>query len=441
MVNLQRRLERVASPAARQRIGRWVGNGFWAIMDQGLFAVSNFALNVLLARWLTPADYGAFSVAYTMFLLLGTFHTAILTEPMLVFGPGKYKERLGAYLAVLLRGHWLFSALIGTLFAAAGLALWRFGNSPLSPAIFGLAVASPFILFQWLMRRACYVNLQPRLAASAGALYMVLMGVGILGTYYFGQLGPLLALIIMAGASLASGLWLVYRLGVDGKAAGSKLVRESVRDHWTYGRWAIGAAGLSWAAGNIFFIVLPIFANLEAVGTLRAAFNFIMPMMQVFAALGSVVLPELVRARQRDALHRETKLILVLYVGVAIVYGGGLVALAEPARAFIYGASYPALRSYIAVLSLLPVTGALVSVTAASLRALERPRGVFIAYLGSTAVSVSLGTLLVYRYGAFGAAVGMLLASVTTGSILLAQIARSSPSGGAADRRGVASPL
>ena len=210
--------------AGRGVAKRWVGRGFWAIMDQGLFAVSNFGLNVLLARWLAPTDYGAFSVAYTIFLLLGTFHTAILTEPMLVFGPGKYKERLGAYLGVLLRGHWLFGALTGTLFAAAGLALWRFGHSPLTPAILGLAVAAPFILFQWLMRRACYVNLQPRLAASAGAIYMALMAAGVLGVYHYGWLGAATALLVMAAASLVSGLWLVYQLRVErGAVKGGEL--------------------------------------------------------------------------------------------------------------------------------------------------------------------------------------------------------------------------
>ena len=83
----------------------WVGKGSLAILDQGLFAGSNFLLNVLLARWLDPADYGAFALAYSVFLLLGVFHTAILTEPMLVFGPGKYRERFHEYLGILLRGH------------------------------------------------------------------------------------------------------------------------------------------------------------------------------------------------------------------------------------------------------------------------------------------------------------------------------------------------
>ena len=66
---------------------------------------TNFVVNILLARWLTPAEYGAFALAYSVFVLLGVFHIAILIEPMLVFGPGRYRERFPEYLGILLRGH------------------------------------------------------------------------------------------------------------------------------------------------------------------------------------------------------------------------------------------------------------------------------------------------------------------------------------------------
>ena len=56
--------------------GSWLGCGMWAIIDQGLFALVSVLLNLLLASWLAPAEYGAFAVAYSVFLLLGAVHTA-----------------------------------------------------------------------------------------------------------------------------------------------------------------------------------------------------------------------------------------------------------------------------------------------------------------------------------------------------------------------------
>src|SRR5215208_5610067 len=90
---------------------RWLRKGTWAVLDQGLFATSNFILNVLLARWLSPDAYGAFGLTFAIFLLLGSVHSAMLTEPLLVFGSGKYKNRLSEYMGALVYAHVVFAGL------------------------------------------------------------------------------------------------------------------------------------------------------------------------------------------------------------------------------------------------------------------------------------------------------------------------------------------
>src|SRR5215208_612330 len=73
---------------------RWLTRGIWAVVDQGLFTLTNFSLNILLARWLSPEEYGAFTVAFTLFLLFGALHIAVLIEPLLIFGPSTYEHTL-----------------------------------------------------------------------------------------------------------------------------------------------------------------------------------------------------------------------------------------------------------------------------------------------------------------------------------------------------------
>ena len=136
----------------------WVQKGGLAIVDQGLFAGTNFLLGILLARWLESAQYGAFAVAYSVFLLLSTFHTAVLTEPMLVFGANKYAGCFPQYLDLLTYGHRWITGVIGLLLALVALACWQFGADPLAQALTGLALAAPFILLMWLVRRAFYVH-------------------------------------------------------------------------------------------------------------------------------------------------------------------------------------------------------------------------------------------------------------------------------------------
>src|SRR5260370_35171127 len=50
----------------------WATKGALAIGDQTFFAGTHFLLNVVLARWLTPVEYGAFALTYSVFVLLSS---------------------------------------------------------------------------------------------------------------------------------------------------------------------------------------------------------------------------------------------------------------------------------------------------------------------------------------------------------------------------------
>src|SRR5436305_9896544 len=105
--------EGLIAGAAPRRASRWLAwahRGGLSILHQGLFAGANFVLNILLARWLAPAEYGAFSLAYSVFLLFAVVHTALFIEPLMVFGSGKYQRMFSNYVSVLLRAHWTVMA-------------------------------------------------------------------------------------------------------------------------------------------------------------------------------------------------------------------------------------------------------------------------------------------------------------------------------------------
>jgi len=74
------------------QLREWIIRGDWAVLDQGLFSGANFLVNILLTRWLSPEEYGAFAVALSTFYLFADFHTAVLTEPMMFFGLGKNRR-------------------------------------------------------------------------------------------------------------------------------------------------------------------------------------------------------------------------------------------------------------------------------------------------------------------------------------------------------------
>ena len=92
--------------------------------------VEDALANVLLARWLTPEAYGAYTVAFTVFLLFSTVHQGLLTEPMLVFGPGKFKRRLPTYFSTLLRAHGSVFVVGLAALGMGALIAWALGTPP-----------------------------------------------------------------------------------------------------------------------------------------------------------------------------------------------------------------------------------------------------------------------------------------------------------------------
>src|ERR1017187_9720241 len=162
----------------------WGGKGALTLTDQGLIGGSNFLIAILLARQLSSVEYGAYALAFEIFMVLSMAYACLILEPMLVLGSSTYRDSFRDYFGVLLWMH------LGVAFATAlllgGLAwlIYELGKSPDLPrALTALMLAMPCILLFWLARRAFYVKLDPKTAVLGGLIYgSVLLG-GVLLLY------------------------------------------------------------------------------------------------------------------------------------------------------------------------------------------------------------------------------------------------------------------
>jgi O-antigen/teichoic acid export membrane protein len=399
---------------------RWLAKGFWAVADQGLFASSNFSVNVLLARWLSPHDYGGFAVVYTVLLLLVSFHTGTLTDPMLIFGPGKYRERLSEYLSILLSGHLYLAALISLLLLVISLGIVVAGLSTLSITLLSLVLAGPFILLLYLMRRACYARLKPSLAASGGVLYLVLNLVGIYTLYRLGALSAASGFGVMGLSSLVASMWLAVLLGMRPSLLKStELTREAFEDHWRYGRW--GAAGhmIAWAPGNIYFLLLPIWGGLGASASLKALLNLVVPIQHANMALSVLLLTALSSARETARFDTLVRFALMCFVLGSLVYWLLVGLFHEPLINLLYGGKFRDEDDLLWLLGLVPIGAGVEAVLGAALRIFGRPDQIVWAYVWSTAVALTLGLITTLVWGLVGAVVGLLASSVVVAGAMV----------------------
>lgn len=393
---------------------RWVRKGFWAVADQGLFATSNFVLNVLLARWLTPTEYGAFGMAFAVYLLLGSLHSAALVEPMLVFGAGRYKDRLAEYLGALIYGHFGFVSLGSAVLLATGLGFALQGTSSLSTALVTLALVGPFMLLLWLMRRACYALLEPRLAAFGGGWYMLLMSAGAFVLYGLEWLSTPSALVLMGASSFVVSLWLAHRLRVKRPPlkGDNGLAGDALRAHWEYGRWSLANKGLAWVPSNVFYLLLPVWGGLAAGASFKAIMNLLMPMLQANAALTVLLLPVLVGARQRSEFGSHVRFALIAFLLPMLGYWLLLGIFHKPLVGLLYNGRYVEYSHLLWLFGLVPVAACVKEVLSQALRSLERPNQLFFAYLFSALFVLTFGTASVYIWGVPGAGAGLLLSQV-----------------------------
>ena len=413
--------------AARRRISQLTSRffpllqkGFWAVTAQALFAGSNFLLNILLARWLSPAEYGAFTVVYTTLLLVGQVHTALLTEPMLVFGSGRFESRFPTYLRALLWGHGSFALVGGTLVAVAAACLAYLGSAALASTFFGLALALPFLLFLWLARVVPYVQHQPRQAALVGGLYLGALLAAVFVIQRYAQLSAPTALLGMAAASLIAGLSITAQFDVRLFARMKKpFFKEIMREHWKYGRWAVATGVLTWVPSNTYYLLLPLWEGLEASGALKAIMNMVMPFLHANGAFATLLVPELVKARAEGRFWNLIAVTLAFFLTSAAAYWLFIGTFGAALTGWVYDGQYVEYAGLLWVLGALPLAACVVTVLSAALRAIESPQWIFRAYLLSTFITLTVGVACLAVWSLLGVALAMLLTNLATAAGLL----------------------
>jgi O-antigen/teichoic acid export membrane protein len=384
---------------------RIFGKGFWAVADQGLFAGANFAVNWMLALWLSELDYGAFATAFAAFLMLSVLHTGLLTEPMLVLVPQQFQSRLKPYYTILLGGHAVVSLVESAILAIWGI-LEKFSAQPqqqaLGSALLCFAASGPFILLPWLMRRVPYSQMQPRRAAVAGLAYFAMMLSALTVVHHLKMLGIGSALAIMAGSGLFTGLGLAQTC-TDRRSVSADLVREVFREHLQYGKWATVTQFLGFIPGNVYYFYFSASSSLADSAALKALNNLYNPLMQANSAICLLLLPAFVSTLGTARGKRLHYAALVVLAGGPAVWWLLMGIFHSSVISFMYHGKYQAQSSTLWVLGLQGIIAGMSGVYGSLLRARQKMRAVFLGAVVSAATAVTFGLALTIRFGIVGA--------------------------------------
>ncbi|MEM1445206.1 MAG: hypothetical protein AAGF84_04070 [Planctomycetota bacterium] len=393
---------------------RWLSRGFWALLDQGLFAGTNFLLHVLLARMLSESSYGSFASAYAIFLLMGVVHTSFLTEPMMVFGPGRFRRRLGTYLSWLINRHVKLSVLFGLALFGAGCVLWAVGLRSNAHVIFAFAIAQGFILLPWMLRNACYIEGNPKPAAMSGAIYLLSVMGGVFLLWASDGLNVVSAVLLMGVGSVLAGIFLIAVLRIP-ISAPTRQAQGSVktRRHWNYGRWAVATNLIRYMPEQLPYLLLPLLLTYADAGAFKAIANLTVPFVLVIVSVSVLALPVLVREINEPRFHR-----LFFWLGVAMVVPPLLcwpfLGLVGPWTVeYLYDGKYVDQAGLLWIIAAILPIGALGHVLEMAFKASERSDRVFACAAAACATLLATSVPLTLNFGLYGMASSVFFAYMT----------------------------
>jgi O-antigen/teichoic acid export membrane protein len=388
--------------------------GGLAIIDQALVTGSNFALAILLARWLTPAQYGAYAVAFSVFVLVGMLYQALLLEGMSVFGASAFRTCLRKYLKSMLVLHLaVASAIFFVLGASAGVAFKIAPSSGLPGALAGIAVATPLILLFWLAKRAFYLQLTPGPSTVGAFFYCAIIVGGLFLIDRRGLISPFSAFLLLGLSAFGTSIFLFthlkFHLPPDTTAP---TLSDTWRRHWKYVRWAVLAEFTKWVPAYIFYPLLSSFRGIAQAGELRALMNFNGAIFQTYAALSSLLLPYAARVFAREGRPGTVALatrIALGFVSGGLLYWGVLLTFKGPIFHLLYSGRYTQLAGLLPVVALASIFWCASLGPVDALRAMESSGSVLAAVCVSSSIALAVGIPLTWVLGLRGAIWSMAL--------------------------------
>jgi O-antigen/teichoic acid export membrane protein len=412
--SVQQTTEVLTSDRTRKRFRVWGIRFAVSILDQGLTSVAGLVLNLLLARWLSKEAYGAFAVAFATLLFLFGFHTALLLEPMSVMGPACYSTDLVGYFRTHLKLHTALVIVLSAILGCVAVAFALVGRAhDLAWALSGSALALPFLLLLWLVRRMCYVVHRPFMASWGSATYLIFVVLGLFLLHTNNRLSPFSAFLLIGTASVPAVVVLLRRLGVIGETfRQGPDWRQVASENWAYGRWLVAGTVLFTVTTQIQTYFAAVFLGLVAAGTLRALQIPSLVMLQIVTAFGLLVLPSLASdfgSGKLERLRKKALLVSSFLAVLALAYAAGLAVFSAPLEHLLFHNKFSANGWLIPAFGLIPVFSGFGTGFSMALRAVQKPHCDLLANAISAPAGLISAFILIRIWGVAGAGLSMII--------------------------------
>jgi O-antigen/teichoic acid export membrane protein len=393
------------------------------VIDQGIVSGSRFFIVLLLARYVSPTEYGGFVMAYGILMLMSYLQTAYILVPMSVFGPSLAGEEQKLYYGTLLKLQIVLSLVISLciMLTARIWSLWF--NEPILLYIFLVMGISVFCSqLQEFFRRLFYNNFEVGKAISNDIACYLSQLIGILILIWNKQLSSTAIFWLISGASLLSGCWAFFQCHSSFTLKKNKY-KETLSKQWGYGKWLLASMMAQWISGQIYVYFSASFLSLSAAGVMGACRNIFGIVNVALTGLRNFILPY--GSKQYSVYGKSflkgfvRKIYILGSAGIFILcFTGALFA--SDILELLYRGQYRGFNHVLILVAVLTFVSFYVFPPDTGLLLLRRVEGIFGSNLIASAGSLLIAIPLIRSFGLDGALWGM----IVTQLVLVVSITR-----------------
>lgn len=336
----------------------------WGIGDQALSSLTNLGVGILVARSLPTAQFGAFSLAFSVYLIVLGLVRAGVVEPLMIRAePSGSSARATDASAVTGA-----ALLLGFIAGVGSLAVVAIVGGSVGAAFLGLAVAFPGLILQDTWRYVFFAYGEGEKAFVNDLIWLIVMLP--LFIWAGSDASVLGATLIWGGAGTIAGVFGLLQSRVLPRPAWTV---QWLRRHRDLGSRFAAEEGILTVASQARLIGIGFVADLDAVGAYRAGQMVFGPMRVLYMGVRVIAVPEAVEARRRSqgSLMRICVLASASLALVALLVGVALLMLPDAWGQAILGQTWGPARELVVPMTLNQIGSGVLIGPLIGLRALE----------------------------------------------------------------------
>ena len=374
------------------------------MVDQCVASASNFSVGIVVARISGPAGFGAFALAYTVWILLTSVHRSLITDPMAIMGDMRHEDRddfirrgfaadvtLGVMAACVI-------AVVGVVFLAVGQHTFGIGLLSVAPWVVVLDLQD---YWRWIG----FMLGKPKKSLVNDLVFNAVQALAFGAVFVLG-LHSVFAVVSAWGLGAAvAAVYGLRQFSVRPSVSGGGAFLWS---RWPTSRWLASERAAAWGANQLYLIVAGAMLGPAALGGLKAAQGLVIgPTNLVLNAGGSFGLPEATRQlaeRGWTGMVRVSRIVTGAGVSAATACAVVVLVAAPTLLRVFYG---PKFVSYAPSARLFALSIVVLSFSVGptlTLTATRRIVPLTIVQLARMAVSVGLTFFLARAHGVTGVA-------------------------------------